>query len=228
MTGNPYSVSVRTPEILDKLEKHPIWQQRAAGESPRVASGHARRDRRRLRHQELRHRRGLFAGAQSNSRPDGKIAIYCDHVEMGNGIGTALANRVAAHLGRCGRRSRGRAGRQLRRARARHLRRSLHDGPEDAGRRGAKSALGAGDQFGDLCLDRRSCRDALRRPKPRASSSASVCGRQRSNCGASRRMTRAQRSGRRRSGRTGSSFMPGLDPAGVAGACREGACDAIS
>src|SRR5690606_27865243 len=29
MTGNPYSVSVRTPEILDKLEKHPIWQQRA-------------------------------------------------------------------------------------------------------------------------------------------------------------------------------------------------------
>ena len=30
---------------------------------------------------------------------DGKISIYCDHVEMGNGIGTALANRVAMHLG---------------------------------------------------------------------------------------------------------------------------------
>ena len=29
MTGNPYDVSVRTPEILDKLEKHAIWQQRA-------------------------------------------------------------------------------------------------------------------------------------------------------------------------------------------------------
>ena len=29
MMGNPYSVSVRTPEILDKLEKHPIWQKRA-------------------------------------------------------------------------------------------------------------------------------------------------------------------------------------------------------
>src|SRR5260221_898895 len=29
MTGNPYTVSIRTPEILDKLEKHPIWQQRA-------------------------------------------------------------------------------------------------------------------------------------------------------------------------------------------------------
>ena len=30
MTGNPYNVSVRTSEILDKLEKHPIWQQRAS------------------------------------------------------------------------------------------------------------------------------------------------------------------------------------------------------
>ncbi len=28
MTGNPYTVSVRTPEILDKLEKHPIWRDR--------------------------------------------------------------------------------------------------------------------------------------------------------------------------------------------------------
>ena len=33
MTGNPYSVSVRTTEILDKLEKHPIWQQRAQQKS---------------------------------------------------------------------------------------------------------------------------------------------------------------------------------------------------
>ena len=29
MAGNPYIVSIRTPEILDKLEKHPIWKQRA-------------------------------------------------------------------------------------------------------------------------------------------------------------------------------------------------------
>jgi CO/xanthine dehydrogenase Mo-binding subunit len=29
----------------------------------------------------------------------GRIAIHGDHVDMGNGIGTALANRVAAHLG---------------------------------------------------------------------------------------------------------------------------------
>ena len=29
IAGNTYSVSIRTPEILDKLEKHPIWNQRA-------------------------------------------------------------------------------------------------------------------------------------------------------------------------------------------------------
>jgi CO/xanthine dehydrogenase Mo-binding subunit len=31
--------------------------------------------------------------------PDGHITIGCDYAEMGNGIGTAAANRVAAHLG---------------------------------------------------------------------------------------------------------------------------------
>ena len=96
MTGNPYSVSVRTTEILDKLEKHPIWQQRAQQKS--AAARHSRRHRRRLRDQGLRRRRRLFAGAVELV-PDGRITIYCDHVEMGNGIGTALANRVAMHLG---------------------------------------------------------------------------------------------------------------------------------
>jgi len=31
--------------------------------------------------------------------PQGRIAIHGDHVEMGTGLGTALANRVATHLG---------------------------------------------------------------------------------------------------------------------------------
>ncbi len=97
MTGNPYSVSVRTPEILDKLEKHPIWQQRAQHKSSAKS--------------------GLLVGTgiacvtkdygtgadcslgRVEIGADGRIAIYCDHVEMGNGIGTALANRVAGHLG---------------------------------------------------------------------------------------------------------------------------------
>jgi CO/xanthine dehydrogenase Mo-binding subunit len=97
MTGNPYIVSVRTPEILDKLEKHPIWQERARskqGASPNrlVGTGVACVT------------KDYGSGADCSLGrvelgPDGKIAIFCDHVEMGNGIGTALANRVAAHLG---------------------------------------------------------------------------------------------------------------------------------
>jgi CO/xanthine dehydrogenase Mo-binding subunit len=98
MMGNPYSVSVRTPEILDKLEKHPIWQQRAE--------------------EKTRGQRGgvvVGTGVACTTKdygtgadctlgsveidPEGRIAIHCDHTEMGNGIGTALANRVATHLG---------------------------------------------------------------------------------------------------------------------------------
>jgi CO/xanthine dehydrogenase Mo-binding subunit len=97
MTGNPYSVSVRTTEILDKLEKHAIWQQRAqqksgAPQGVLVGTGVACVT------------KDYGTGADCSLgrvelSPDGKITIYCDHTEMGNGIGTALANRVAMHLG---------------------------------------------------------------------------------------------------------------------------------
>ena len=100
MTGNPYAVSIRTPEILDKLEKHPIWQQRAEAK----ARGHS----------------GIVIGTgvacstkdygtgadcslgTVEIDPNGRITIHADAVEMGNGIGTALANRVALHLGGVG------------------------------------------------------------------------------------------------------------------------------
>jgi CO/xanthine dehydrogenase Mo-binding subunit len=97
MTGNPYSVSVRTTEMLDKLERHPIWQQRAqqksgAPQGGLVGTGVACVT------------KPYGSGADCSLgrvelSPEGKISIYCDHVEMGNGIGTALANRVAIHLG---------------------------------------------------------------------------------------------------------------------------------
>jgi CO/xanthine dehydrogenase Mo-binding subunit len=98
MTGNPYSVSVRTPEILDKLEAHPIWRQRAEQKAHLQQNGIlvgigvacATKD--------------YGTGADCSLGrvelgADGKISIFCDHVEMGTGIGTALANRVAIHLG---------------------------------------------------------------------------------------------------------------------------------
>jgi CO/xanthine dehydrogenase Mo-binding subunit len=98
ITGNPYSVSVRTPESLDTLEQHPIWQPRA--EEP-----------------ERGPRIGMLAGTggavattdygtgadaclgRVEIDPEGRIAIYCDHTEMGTAVGTALANRVALHIG---------------------------------------------------------------------------------------------------------------------------------
>src|ERR1700730_3818946 len=98
MAGNRYIVSVRTPEILDKLEQHPIWQKRAEEKA---------------RGQQA----GILVGtgiacatkdygtggdgtlASVELAPDGRITIHCDYVEIGTGIGTAVANRVAAHLG---------------------------------------------------------------------------------------------------------------------------------
>ena len=122
MTGNPYTVSVRTAEILDKLEKHPIWRDRAAGEGAR-AGRHAGRHRRRLRHQGLRHRRRLLARPRRDrpgrphldplrSRRDGQRHRH-----------RARQPRRAASRRRR-RRGHGRADRRLRRARARHLGRS--------------------------------------------------------------------------------------------------------
>jgi CO/xanthine dehydrogenase Mo-binding subunit len=98
MAGNTYSVSVRTPEILDKLEKHPIWQQRAEEKA-------------RAQQAETLVGTGVACATKDYGTgadcslasveidPDGRIAIHCDAVEMGTGIGTAAANRVAAYLG---------------------------------------------------------------------------------------------------------------------------------
>ncbi|WJR77425.1 molybdopterin cofactor-binding domain-containing protein [Bradyrhizobium sp. NP1] len=97
LTGNPYFVPVRTPEILDRLENHPIWRQRAE------AKARATR--------EIAIGTGVACVTKDYGSgadcalgrveidPVGRVSIHCDHVEMGNGIGTALANRVAIHLG---------------------------------------------------------------------------------------------------------------------------------
>ncbi len=98
MNGNPWTVSVRSPELLDKLEGHAIWRDRAAHKASAES--------------------GMLVGTgvaccvkdygtgadSSNARvelgADGSITIHADAVEMGNGIGTAMANRVAQALGR--------------------------------------------------------------------------------------------------------------------------------
>ncbi len=98
LAGNTYSVSIRTPEILDKLEKHPIWKARAAekarGQQAGILVGTGVAC--------VTKNYGTGGDASLGAveiTPEGQIAIYCDGAEMGNGIGTAVAHRVAAHLG---------------------------------------------------------------------------------------------------------------------------------
>jgi CO/xanthine dehydrogenase Mo-binding subunit len=98
VTGCTYSVSIRAPEILDKIEKHPIWQQRtqekARGQQGGIVVGTG----------VACATKNYGSGADCSLGtvaidPQGRIAIHGDHVDMGNGIGTALANRVATYLG---------------------------------------------------------------------------------------------------------------------------------
>jgi CO/xanthine dehydrogenase Mo-binding subunit len=97
MAGNPYLTSVRTPEILDKLEQHPIWRDRAE-EKARAASGVL------IGTGVACVNKNYGTGADCTLGSvqideDGRITIHCDAAEMGNGIGTAVANRGAAYLG---------------------------------------------------------------------------------------------------------------------------------
>jgi CO/xanthine dehydrogenase Mo-binding subunit len=97
LVGNPYSVTIRTPEILDKLEKHAIWQQRAQ-EKSRAAAGTL------VGTGVACATKNYGSGGDASLStveidPDGRITIHCDGAEMGNAIGTAVANRAAVHLG---------------------------------------------------------------------------------------------------------------------------------
>lgn len=98
LAGNRYEVSVRTPEILDKLERHAIWRQRAVekarGQTKGVVVGTG------VACVTKDYGSGADCSLSSvEIDPDGRITIRSDQVEMGTGIGTAAANRVAAHLG---------------------------------------------------------------------------------------------------------------------------------
>ncbi len=98
LTGNPLTVSVRLPEILDRLEDHPLWRDRAAAQAAapsgkRIGTGLA------VCTKDYGTGADCSLGRVELGR-DGGIRIVCDAVEMGNGIGTAVANRVAQILGR--------------------------------------------------------------------------------------------------------------------------------
>jgi CO/xanthine dehydrogenase Mo-binding subunit len=98
VTGNTYSVSVRTPEILDKLEQHPIWRERAAEKARGKKAGILVGTGVACAHKNYGTGGDCSLGAVEID-PQGRIAIRIDDTEMGTGVGTAVANRVAAYLG---------------------------------------------------------------------------------------------------------------------------------
>ncbi len=226
MTGNPYIVSVRTPEILDKLEKHPIWQQRA---------------RRRSRGQ----RPGCLVGT----------GVACVTKDYGTGADCTLgpcgawSGRQDHHLLRSrrdGQRHRHRAGQSGRDA-------ISAPSPDEVSvaRVDTYDVLGlvtSGDPYtmdqktqdaaeknprwvpaissATSRLDRRACRHPCgRRGRARHLPFRPVAGGA-GAVGASGQAIPAPGIGRRRDGRTGSSSMPGLDAAAAAGNRRKSACAA--
>jgi CO/xanthine dehydrogenase Mo-binding subunit len=99
MTGNSLVGITRTNEVLDKLSQHPIWRERAAAKMG------------------AQQKAGILVGtgvacvtkdfgtgadctlSRVAISPEGRITIHSDAVEMGTGVGTALASRVAAVIG---------------------------------------------------------------------------------------------------------------------------------
>src|SRR5262249_7154638 len=202
LAGTTYSVSIRTPEILDKLEQHPIWKERAEekarGEQAGILVGTG------VACATKNYGTGGDCSLASvEIAPDGRIAIHCDGVEIGTGIGTAAANRVAAHLGA--------VADEIALARVDAfgpLRLVTSGNPytmdqrvQDAAARNPRwvPAISSGTGASTSAHV-----GPTQQPRLRASCSASVCGRRRSNCGASRRKILGPTNGRRRDGRTGS------------------------
>jgi len=97
MVGNPLVGVIRTGEILDRLARHPIWEERAAAKAGArpgslVGTGVACVT------------KDYGSGADSTLcsvaiAPDGRVTIHSNAVEMGTAIGTALARRAGAVIG---------------------------------------------------------------------------------------------------------------------------------
>jgi CO/xanthine dehydrogenase Mo-binding subunit len=98
LTGNTYDDSIRTPEILDKLEQHVIWRERAAEKARGKAAGILVGTGVACAHKNYGTGADCSLGAVEID-PQGRIAIRIDDTEMGTGLGTAVAHRVAAYLG---------------------------------------------------------------------------------------------------------------------------------
>ena len=204
MIGNPLDGVTRTDEILDKLAQHAIWRDRAAEKARAQQQGG----------NPGRHRRGLCSPRISARAPTAR----CPR--------SRSRRRAASRSTRCRRNGdrdrdgarQSRGGDHRRRGRrSRRWRKSMPSRPRHSSlpaiptrsrrrRRTPRRATRAGCRRSARRRAHRSARISARiaHSRPRASSSASGCGRPRSNCGALRRPIRGRGNGTARGGRNAS------------------------
>ena len=221
MTGNPYNgLGPHRRRSSTSSSAHPIWTERADAEGA------------------ARQRRAGSSAPASPASPrttapaptarsasveidrDGRITIHADAVEMGNGIGTALANRVALHLGG--------VADEVAVAQVDGFD-ALASSPPVIPTRSTRQTQDAAarnprwvpaDQLCDERVDRRACRHAGRgRGGPRRVPLRPLAGGARA-LGDRARATRGRGNGTRHTGRTASSPCPDLPPLPLAASPR--------
>ena len=99
MAGNTYIVSIRTPEILDKFEKHPIWNERAEEKARGQQAGILVGTGVACATKNYGTGGGLFVGIRRDRLPTARSRSIATPPKWATAVGTAAANRVAAHLG---------------------------------------------------------------------------------------------------------------------------------
>ena len=211
MTGNPYIVSVRTPEILDKLEKHPIWRQRAEEKARLQHSGILVGTGVACVTKDYGTGGGLLRSDGSNSRRTAgsrSIAIMSRWATASAPRWPTAWRSISAASPTKSRWRRStasmRSGWSPRAIPTRWTRRPRT--------RGEESALGAGDQFGHQRLDRRPCRHPCgRRGRAGHLPFRPVAGGARALAHPADRSAR-KGLGQGAAGRTANSLMPGLPP----------------
>ena len=101
MLGNPIAGNVRCAEVLARLAAKPLWANRAAESKRRAATAPGKLYGVGLSCMMMEYGSGSDpAYALIELDPSGRISLASQAVEIGNGIATALAVRVADKLGR--------------------------------------------------------------------------------------------------------------------------------
>lgn len=99
VTGAPILQHLQLEEIMSRLERHPLWQQRFATQQAKKREGLLYGVGFAMSNEAYgTSGDGMFAAVQIE--PTGTITVYTPYVDMGNGAATALGLAPASYLGR--------------------------------------------------------------------------------------------------------------------------------